>query len=919
MSHYGKIDQWVDKAATLLLQWRKPLSVLFTVVTLLFAYSASKIRLDPGFLKLIPIEHPYMKTMFDHMKDFSGANTMLVNLRWKGAEACNGAAGTAKPADAEPKEGEAAADAPAPSSASGECYKDIYNPQFMDAMKKATDDVFFIPGINRTAVSSIFTPSTYYIEITEEGFKGEPVVPAKYSGQPEELDRIRHNVKLSGQIGLLVSNDGQSALIRANLQDYDPSKPQDQQRVDYWEVQNKLEEIRGRFESKTKYLYKMKEDRAPFKKGELVAEGFVDQGLLLRANTFKVLRPVPGQDAPQVIPVQGSEVAVETTSNPEYNANIEVNIIGFARLLGDVIKGLLGVFAFFALAFLITIVLLYGYQRSVKLTVVALIVALLPVLWLLGTLPLIGFGVDPMSILVPFLIFSIGVSHAVQMTSAWRHEVVRGATARDAAHAAFCKLFVPGAVALVTNALGFAVIMFINIPIVHELGITACIGVLLMIVTNKMILPIILTHITLEPGAKRFHTAKAQRVAAGTDRGAKIWRAFARCAEPKNATIVIVTCLALLAIATVYSRKMVIGDLGRGVPELRPDSRYNLDNDVIGQNYNIGTDLLTVMVEAPKFEGDSCLHYDVTGLVDRFELYLRGVDGVRSVTSVAGIGKLIIAAFNEGNPRWRALPRTQTGLSTGSRAFNPDLGLNNEGCKAIQVMIFTKNHDGTTIAHVVAEIKKFIAANKVAGVTMRLGSGNVGVMAATNEAVAQAEETMLLAIFGALAFFCMITFRSVKATLCVLVPLALVSIACNALMAVLGIGLKVATLPVVALGVGVGVDYGIYLFEQIQHEMKEGRSFALAFESAMAERGSAAVFTAVTMSIGVATWTLSALKLQADMGLLLAFMFLVNVLGAICLLPAMGAFFFRDQKPKAAAPAVAPEAKDDSSAAPTSA
>ncbi|TAM33044.1 MAG: RND family transporter, partial [Nevskiaceae bacterium] len=445
------MESFVKACSALLLGWRKPLSVLFTAITLFFGWSATHIKLDPGFLKLIPIEHPYMRTMMEYMKDFSGANTLLVNLRWKG-------------------EG------------------DIYNPEFMDAMRKATDEVFFIPGINRTAVASIYTPNTYYIEITEDGFKGEPVVPAKFSGQPEELDRVRHNVKLSGQIGLLVANNGKSALIRANLQDYDPNKPQEEQRVDYWEVQNRLEEIRGRFENPKKYVYKLKEDHPPLKAGEVVAEGYVDHGIALFMQTFKALRPVEGQDAPQAIAVKGGELSVETVDNPEYNDKIEVNIIGFARLLGDVIKGLLGVFAFFALAFLITMALLYFYSRSVRLTVVALVVALLPVLWLIGTLPLIGFGVDPMSILVPFLIFSIGVSHAVQMTSAWRHEVVAGADSVQAADSAFRKLFIPGAVALLTNALGFAVIMFIDIPIVHELGITACIGVLLMIVTNKMIL-----------------------------------------------------------------------------------------------------------------------------------------------------------------------------------------------------------------------------------------------------------------------------------------------------------------------------------------------------------------------------------------------------------------------------------------------
>lgn len=850
----NRIDSMVARFSDVLIGRRGILTVLFTAITLFFGYSASNVRLDPGFLKLIPVKHEYMQTMMEYLQDFSGANTLLVNLRWKG-------------------EG------------------DLYNAEFLEAMRKATDEVFFIPGVNRTHVTSIFTPNTYYIEITEDGFKGAPVVPAKFSGQPEELDQVRHNVGLSGQVGLIVSTDQKSALIRADLQDYDPKKPQEDQRVDYWGVQLKLEEIRGRFESPTKYVYKLKADHPPFKAGEVVTEGYVDYGWQTRFQTFNVLPKAAASDgaALQPIAIKGSELTVEKTENAEYNKNIEVNIIGFARLLGDVIKGLLGVFAFFALAFVITLVQLYLYSRSWKLTFAAIIVALLPVLWLIGALPLIGFGIDPMSILVPFLIFSIGVSHAVQMTSAWRMEVVNGASSVEAARQSFRKLFVPGAVALLTNALGFAVIMLIEIPIVRELGITACLGVLLMIATNKMILPILLTRITLE-ASSREHSLKAPSA-----RKAALWNAIAKCAEPRAALVVFAVSLVLLAGSTWLSRSMVIGDSGKGVPELRKDSRYNLDNDVIGNNYLIGTDVLTVIVEAPNFEGDSCLNYPVVNTIDKFELFARGIEGVQSVTGVAGVGKLVISAFNEGNPRWRALPRTQVGLSTGSRAFDPNLGLNKEGCKAIQILVFMKNHDGALIAHAVNEIKKFIAANPVEGVKLRLATGNVGVMAATNEAVGEAEERMLLAIFGALILLCLITFRSIKAVICVIVPLAMVSIFCNALMAAMGIGLKVATLPVVALGVGVGVDYGIYLFERIQHEMEDGRNFRDAFFEAMQQRGSAAVFTAITMAIGVGTWTLSALKFQADMGLLLAFMFLVNMLGAICLLPALGAWFFRNK------------------------
>lgn len=843
------LETMVLKIADVILKRRRLLMIFFTLVTIFFAYSATHIQLNPGFLKKIPLQHPYMRTMMEYMKDFSGANMILVNVRWKGQG-------------------------------------DIYNSEYMNALKEATDEVFFIPGINRNSVSSLFTPSTYYIEITEEGFKGEPVVPKEYSGSPAQMDTIRHNVLLSGKIGLLVANNQKSALIRSNLQEVSGEDPK-QSAIFYQRVMTALGDIRGLFESPKMYVYTLKEDQPPFKKGQVFRTGYVDYGWKSSFMTFYV-QPKGSQD---VVAVSGGDLNIKVEKNPDYNPNLEVNIIGFAQLLADVINGLIGVFGFFALAFGIIVVLLFWYTRSLRMTGTALLAAFLPVLWLLGLLPLIGFGIDPLSILVPFLIFAIGVSHAVQMTNAWRLEMTKGSSNIESSREAFSKLFIPGTVALLTNALGFGVIMLIDIPIVRELGITACLGVLLMIITNKVILPIALSYSKLEEYSKR-HSLKSVQ-----GEGSPIWHFVAGSARPKVALAIMAVMAVVLVAGTLESRHLIIGDTGIGAPELWPDSRYNQDSRTIAKNYNIGVNVLSVIVEAKKFEGDSCLHYPVVHLIDEFESYMNGVAGVESVASVASIGRQVIAAFNEGNPRWRALPRTQVALSTGSKAFDPNLGFNTANCRAIQVMIFTKGHEGANIAHIIEQIKKFRDTHQVSDVKMRLASGNVGVMAATNEAVAKAEVKMLLALFGALIIFCLIAFRSWTAVLCVLIPLTVVCILCNALMAMLGIGLKVATLPVIALGVGVGVDYGLYLLERVQHHMHgDGMNFQQAFLQGMRERGSAAVFTAITMAVGVGTWVLSDLKFQADMGMLLAFMFLVNMLGAIFLLPALGTWFYRDKK-----------------------
>lgn len=764
-----RTEALIARIAHGLISWRNTITVVTAIITLVLGASALRTHLDAGFNKLIPLRHAYMAAFLEHSTTFSGANRVLVNVRWKG-------------------EG------------------DIYNEEFLKTLRAVTDEVFFTPGVNRAQVYSLFTPNVRYIEVTENGFVGEVIIPSRFTPNEEGLAQVRSNVAKSGQIGRLVSSDLKSAMVRADLLETDP---QTGKQLDYSEVAKKLEAIRAQF---------------------------------------------------------GSD-------------KIEINIVGFAKVLGDVMDGLTTVISFFGLAFIITAVLLWLYSRSVNLTLLALLVALLPVIWLLGLLAAMGFGIDPMSILVPFLVFSIGVSHAVQMTNAWKQDVRAGMSAELAAESAFRKLAIPGTLALLTNALGFMVIMLIDIPIVHELGLTASLGVLLMIITNKMMLPVILSRLRLEPAAL------------GRPDGVtglhKRWWAVSVLAEPRPALLTLAVSLVLLVGGTITSRHLLTGDIGSGAPELRADSRYNIDNDRIISTYAIGMDVLSVYAEVKDIP-EACLNWSVMNAIERFDLHMRGVDGVRSVTTVASLAKLAASGSNEGNPRWAALQRTEAALRTGAKAANPELGMNTGNCDVIHLQLFLKDHEGATLAHVVSEVQKFIDADKTPNLKFRLAGGNAGVAAATNKAVEQAEVQMLSAIFGAITVLCWLTFRSWRAVLCIIVPLTLVSILCNALMAMLGIGLKVATLPVIAMGVGVGVDYGIYLYESLQHELEHnGKTLREAFYEALRQRGTAAVFTGVTMSLGVGTWAFSALKFQADMGILLAFMFLVNMLGAVFLLPAM--------------------------------
>ncbi|QTQ34911.1 efflux RND transporter permease subunit [Aromatoleum petrolei] len=577
------------------------------------------------------------------------------------------------------------------------------------------------------------------------------------------------------------------------------------------------------------------------------------------------------------------------------NDAVTVHIIGFAKATADIAEGASSVLLFFVVAFFITGVLLFWYSGSLMLTAWALVAALIPVIWLLGILPLLGMGLDPMSILVPFLIFAIGVSHAVQMTNAWKLETLRGHDGVTASRNCFLKLFIPGATALLANALGFMVIAVVDIQIVRELAYTSTIGVTVMILTNKLLLPILLSYM-------RFSAKTASRLSGHETAGYAMWERLGVLATPRGAVLPIVVALALTGVGVWKLGDLKIGDLGTGVPELRADSRYNRDVDMITGNFAIGVDLLQVIAEADG--GDSpCVQREVQEKVEKFDFAMRQTEGVAAVRSLSSFIGAVTQDFAEGWYRWRMLPETvpqiAQGIGMATRLGNE---YRNSKCTAMPISIYTTDHQATTINHIVERIKAFKAENDTDTLRFRLASGNVGVMAATNEVVERSDKWVNFTLFSAVALLCLVTFRSLRITLCIIVPLALVTLLCNATMAALGIGVKVNTLPVIAIAVGVGVDYGIYLFERIKHEMQErGASLRDAFVQSLKDRGTASVFTAVTMTVSVLTWALSTLKFQADMGILLAFMFMVNLFGAILLLPAIAAFVMGGEKRSATA------------------
>ncbi|MEO2279288.1 efflux RND transporter permease subunit [Pseudoalteromonas pernae] len=749
----------------------------FVLATVALAFQATKLKLDASFNKNIPLNHEYMKVYTKHEAQFGGANGILISV-------CD---------------------------ANG----DIFNEEFFTQLKAVHDQLYFIPGVNRPLVNSIFSPSARFVEVVEDGFSGGPIIPANFTANSQGLAKVKENIEKAKVVGRMVASDYSCAMVSAQLMEFDP---QTGEKLDTLSIAEQLE---------TKI------------RGDLSTD------------------------------------------------NVSIHIIGFAKMAGDIADGAKDVVVFFAIAIAITFIMVWLFCRNFKMTLLPIICSFIAVVWQLGLLASLGFGLDPMSILVPFLVFAIGVSHGVQMINDIAKKVQLGSDTKTAAESSFKALMIPGGIALLSDTVGFMTLLAIDIGIIRELAITASLGVAVIIFTNLVLLPVVASYLD----GKGMHVMTADNKK--KDSLFVVREFLVSLTERKNATIVLVLTAVLFAFGFWQSQKMHIGDLHAGAPALHEDAVYNQDTFLISDRYAISVDILKVIVEAYPA---ACTEHDVMERIRQFQWRIDNVPGVQSSVSLASVAQAVNAGYNEGNLKWQTIPRNTSSLVQATSRVETSSGLLNGDCSVMPVIIFMEDHKAQSIDQVVAAVKEFgdeFGNDKIA---FRLASGPIGVMAATNESVSEAQTPMMIYVYGAVIILCLLSFRSLRATIAVVLPLYVVSTLAQALMVSLEIGLTVSTLPVIALGVGIGVDYGIYILSSKMIQLNQGLTLSAAYRNALVERGSAVLFTGITLAVGVSTWIFSALKFQADMGILLTFMFLVNMIGAVVLIPAISAFLWSDQK-----------------------
>lgn len=752
---------------------RRLILLLCLAATLLFGWQSTHLRLNANFEKMIPSEHPFISNYQENRKDLTGlGNAIRIAVA--------------------NKEGS------------------IYDAGYLKTLQALNDDVYLLPGVDRAFMKSLWTPSTRWVGVTEEGLEGGPVIPDGYDGSLNSLEILKRNIQRSNEIGQLVAFDQRSSIIYVPLLE----RTADGAPLDYTQLSQKLEALRDQYRS----------------------------------------------------------------------AHIDIHITGFAKVVGDLIEGLEQILLFFAIAIVITAVVLYWYTRCLRSTALVVICSLVAVVWQLGLLPMLGYQLDPYSVLMPFLVFAIGMSHGAQKMNGIMQDIGRGMHRVVAARYTFRRLFLAGLTALLCDAVGFAVLMIIKIEVIQDLAVIASVGVAVLIFTNLILLPILLSYIGVsEQAAQR--SLRSEQMSENSGGRHALWRVLDLFTQRRWATICVVVSMLMAAAGYVVSLQLKIGDLDPGAPELRADSRYNLDNAYMASHYGANSDVLAVMVKTPT---GGCSSYDTLRRVDNLDWQLRALDGVDSTNSLALLNRRVLVGFSEGNSKWYELLNNQATLNM--ITAGAPRGLYNEDCSLLTLYVYLTDHKADTLSRVVGTVETFARENDNDQAKFLLAAGNAGMEAATNIVVKQASREMLWWVYGAVILCCLVTFRSWRATLCAVLPLVLTSILCEALMVGLGIGVKVATLPVIALGVGIGVDYALYVMSIMLSQLRQGASLSEAYYRALLFTGKVVMLTGVTLAVGVGTWIFSPIKFQADMGVLLAFMFVWNMVGALVLLPALAYF-----------------------------
>jgi uncharacterized protein len=564
--------------------------------------------------------------------------------------------------------------------------------------------------------------------------------------------------------------------------------------------------------------------------------------------------------------------------------NTTVYAAGEPILYGWIYHHLSDILVVIALTSLALLAILVLYYRNLNGVVIPVLSALITFIWGTGFTSLVGFNFEPLILVVPFLIAARTISHSIQFRERFFEELDRWGNKEKAAVESAAGLMMPGGVAIVTDAIGLTVLLTAPMPILTKLAVAGSFWVLSNLVTVLVLDPILCCYF---PTPRR--RAKGGE---GHWLDAPLRHVGMLCTTDLGRIGVIAAFGAILAWSLYWNQHLTVGDSRPGSPLLWSDSNYNVSVRHINERFQ-GTDHLFVIVEGE--EERAAKSPRVLRNMEAFQREMERSPHVGGTESLVGLTRQINAVLHHNDPRWGILPRSEIEVGGviqvaehGSEPGDFDRWVNYNFQHA-KITVFLYDHKGSTIHEVMDRAKTFIAGHPMEEARFRLAGGLVGVLAAANEVMERNHRIVLGLMLLAQLIFCALGFRSLLAGFLFVGVVFISNMFGTALMAFWNVGFNVNTMPVISLGIGFGVDYGIYVVSRaIEEHRRQGRQdLRLALVEGVATAGKAVLYTAFLISTGIAFWVFSPLRFQAEMGYQLLIILTMNMLGGLLLLPAL--------------------------------
>lgn len=562
---------------------------------------------------------------------------------------------------------------------------------------------------------------------------------------------------------------------------------------------------------------------------------------------------------------------------------VAVRVVGEPMLYGWVNHYLPETSRIFLITIAALIVLLFFTARTWRGTLLPLLAGVVSAVWALGAARLAGLHLDPLVIVVAFLISARAISHSVQLVIHYDDELAEGApNSTAAAKAAMSALFKPGMLGVIADAGCMIVVILTPIPLLQKVAIIGTVWVSTIAVSACVLTPVLLSWIRNPSGYA--HPVNIQPVLR--------WL-LQRCigVATTRARYVVIALTAVLFVASgIYAFNLKVGDANPGSPILWGDSRYNLDAAAINQRF-AGADRMFVVVSGAGT--DALKEPKALATMAAFQAFMENQPEVGGTVSMADLVPVMKRILREGNPRYEEFGANSgengeilylftSGTDPGDidRFVEPQY-------KDASVTIFFRDHKGETIRTAVSRVEEFAQKHPDSPVRFQLAGGLIGVLAAANEIIlAKQIESIALALL-VLVVCCAVAYRSLAAGMFFMVPVLLSNTLTFAFMAWMGIGMNVNTLPIAALGIGLGVDYAFYVVDEIREELHKGNTLFSSIENSLLSAGRGVLVTAATLITSVVIWYFSSIRFQAEMGMLMALWLFISATSSLLLMPAL--------------------------------